>query len=86
MNKQKINRNLKISEEKEMKQVKINETYTLEQLAEMNFRELSGTQFAGYLIFYRGDYRINRERYLFHKQKGNDGEAVKYKLSVEYKI
>ncbi len=64
----------------------LNKTYTLEQLTEMNMKELTGSQFAGYKVFYEGDFKINRERYLFHKQQGDNGQQPLYKLTCEYKI
>lgn len=69
-----------------MTKPKLKQTYSLEQLTEMGLKELGGSEFKGYRIFYEGDLHINRERYLFHKQKGDNGDTPRYKLSVEYKI
>lgn len=66
--------------------MKTNETYTLEQLTEMGLKEMTGGSFAGYRLFYKGDIRINRERYLIGLIKGNNGQEPKYKLIIKYKV
>jgi hypothetical protein len=69
-----------------MTKPKLYQTYTLEELIAMELKELGGSEFKGYDIFYYKDLRINRERYLFHIEKGQNGDKPKYTLTCEYKI
>jgi hypothetical protein len=64
----------------------LNKTYSLEELTEMGLRELGKITFGGCPIFFKGDYRVDRERYLFQVQQGDNGQQPIYKLTCEYTI
>lgn len=63
-----------------------NKLYTKAELEQLGFKVMHGASFASYDIYYKGDMRINRERYMFDIIKGNDGQEPRFKLKVEYKI
>lgn len=64
--------------------MKIGENFTLEQLTEQGFKEI--TCFAGYRIFYKGNLRTEKQRYMFGVLKGDNGQEPKYQYHSSYKV
>lgn len=61
--------------------------YSATELQELGLKLMVGfNKYCNYEIFYHGDLAINRERYMFGKLKGNDGQEPKYQLITQYKV
>jgi len=60
--------------------------FTRAELEQQGFRELQGTGVLFYDIFYKGDLAINRERFMFGRVKGNNGDEPRYRFITEYKV
>lgn len=61
--------------------------YTATELKELGLKIMIGfNKYCSYDIFYEGDISINRERFMFGKIKGNNGQEPKYQLITQYKV